>query len=690
MIKQKKIIFYFSVIILSVIVLFSLKIFYKKTQLLTVKYISSKIHSEMKKAGRSEQLKWEKMSVSFIPLKVKIEKITINIPNNEFFPAPLTTDTLIVKPDYMMLLNRTLSAKITLINSNITIREQNKRKGKNHIQKHFSMKSLKRTFISNLILKNTNLSFIARTNTVSTKNLNTNIRLHPSKITVKAGTPFMQIGSRPVFSSSVHAAIRPNKVHITHFTMKNKHSWLNISSNVEGEIESQNIQKGQIEVDGSFFSEDLNVVAQIINSNFDNPFNGEVMLKSKLKYDKASGLNGHIDLSARKFYAWNTFLSNVQIKGTIQNQVISFDRFQINNEKKWNINFGKSTVQLKKPYRFKTEVLIKNSQLHSLFTIFKLNKIPITSRVNSTSLCNGVFSTRQIQCEGTTRFNTFIVYGGKKKTILDIPKLTLNSQISLQKKNFSAYAKAQIGSNSEISIDSTWNEETLFSSRYQGTLHFSDINNLVHLKPKGIMNILAGKITTANKELNIQSEIDLEQFTLSQFQMGDVKAQVNYTKNGLLRFRKINGQIKNSKYKGNLNINLFKNTIQMFSHFPFYITLEDLKYALKDRVYFPFQLTGTGTLSAYLNGPLKINALNYNLQAQLFKIKWEEEFFNKAIIQLESKEGYVKTKQVELLKNKGKILFQGEVDPKGNMLAKMTGMGIPIQESQKYLKNHRI
>ena len=79
---------------------------------------------------------------------------------------------------------------------------------------------------------------------------------------------------------------------------------------------------------------------------------------------------------------------------------------------------------------------------------------------------------------------------------------------------------------------------------------------------------------------------------------------------------------------------------------------------------------------------MQINALNYNLQAQLFKIKWEKESFDKAILELESKAGHVKTKKVELFKKAGKVTVQGEVDPKGNMIAEIIGKGLRLQESE--------
>lgn len=680
--KQKKTIFYSLISLLAIIMLFTFGILYKKAQLSTANYISKKIQSEIKEKGRSGQIQWDTLSISFIPLRVKIKKLTIQPPNNNFLPIPLKVDTLIIEPDYLALFKKTLTAKITLIKSNITIKVQNRKGRKSYIKKYFSMDFLKKIPISNIILKDTDLLFIKNTHNVLTKNLNTNIRLSPSKITITAQTPFMEIESQPVFSSSIDMAIEQDQIQITHFKIKNKNSWLNISSSAKGEIELYDIQSGKMEISGSFLSEDLNIIAKIINPDFNNPFKGIITLNSKLHHNKNSHLRGYINLSAEQFYAWDTYLSKVQLKGTIKNQTISLSKFHVNNPDQWNINFNNSKIHLKKPYPFQTKAIIKNSQFGALLKTFKLDEVPITSTINGEWKCKGMFLSKEtFKCEGVTQFNKFIVYDGRKQTILDIPKLKLNNQISLDDKTFKSYTVAQIGSQSEVNIESTLNEKNKFTSQYEGVIHLSDIGNLVQLDPQGKVNITDGMITAFNNRLNIQSNLNIEQLVLSQFHMGNIRTKLNYTEKGLLSFRKIKAQIKKSQYKGNININILENTIQVFAHFP-HITLEDLKYGLKDRVYFPFELTGSGILSLYLNGPLKINALNYNLQTQLFKVVWEKEIFNKATIQLESKNGYVKTKQVELLKNNGKILFQGQVDPKGNMLAKMTGIGLHLQESK--------
>ena len=147
-----------------------------------------------------------------------------------------------------------------------------------------------------------------------------------------------------------------------------------------------------------------------------------------------------------------------------------------------------------------------------------------------------------------------------------------------------------------------------------------------------------------------------------------------------MQFRNIKGQIQKSKYTGNINIDIFNNHIHLFSYFPF-VRLEDIKLSLKERVFFPFSISGKGTLTAYLNGPLKINQMSYNLRTQLSKIVWEREEFNSGFFHIESKNGYVQTRTAELNRNRGKMVFSGTIDPKGYMLANLKGSDLRLQES---------
>ena len=684
----KKITIYSLITLLIFFFLFGVFTVYKNTQKRTVNYIVKRIQSELKENKDNIHLEWGQLSVSFLPVKLKVKDIRARIVNNKLFSEPITVETLTVKPDYIGLFKKKLSAKVTLINANVVLQKNHQiiKNKKIKIQEYFQLDSLVKNPVTNLIVKNAQLQFLDSKNKVIVKGLNANIRLGASKLTVEAYTSSLQINSRPIFSSSVDITVKEDLIRLNNFKIKNETSWLNTSGSAKGKIELQKIQSGQINIESSFLAEDLGAVVKIIDPTFENPVKGKIILNTGLQYNKISRLRGFFNLSAEKFSIWDIFADQVEIKGNIEKQIVAFKKFNISHTNRWNIEFKKSKIKLEEPYAFNTEMFIKDSHLKSFFKTFKLKKIPITAITNGKWKCNGTFYLEQnFICEGVSHLRNFIVHSGREQTVLDIPELKIDGQIAVLNKGFTAQTILKTSDQSHINIESKLDENGHFSSRYSGIIPLSDIKNLVNVDPEGTLKIVDGTLNVIGEKISIRSNLEMEQFILSKFRMGKVRAQVNYTEKGSLRFRKIQGSIKESQYKGNVNIDIFNDTIQVFAHSP-YITLNNLKHVLGDRVSFPFQIDGAGTFNAYLNSPLKINELSYNLQAQFFKIIWEKESFKKAVIQLESKNGHVKTEKVELLKNEGKVLFVGQVDPKGNMNAKMTGLGLLLQDSENVSK----
>ena len=686
MIKQKKIILYAFIVLFVGLASWGLSKLYAKATRFAVNYIAKQIQSQTGNMEKYGQLKWDKVSISLIPLKVKMTNVVFTPANKILLPQPLQVQTLTAEPDYLALLNRALSAKITLIKPNITVKRfsTNGKKGRRSaLSQTFQISDLKNFPVSYFALKDANMTFIAGTKMLLVKNWSGGVRLNPAKITVQAEAPFMEIGGRPAFSSSIDVTIRPDVVYLTRLNIENQTSRLKVSGLAEGKIESQIIRYGKIKVEGAFLTQDLNAIASIIHPRFQNPFEGKITLNSEIKYSKPFLINGHIDLLAKEFSAGNVFLSQVKVKGVIQDNLLSFTRARINSTDKWHIDLQKSKLQLKKPYRFQSEVLVNNSRLNELFKTFNLHNIPVSALMNGKWKCGGMLlpPVPSFKCAGNAHFNGFAVYGGKEGNVLDISKLTVKNQVSFKDSVLTIKKEIQPGFDSLIFMESVLNKDGKFFSQYKGMVNFSDIKNLVQIEPQGTADITEGSININGKKFDIKATIRAKDLSLGGFHLGNVGTVLSCTEKEFLHFRKIQGRVLRSRYTGNVGINIPKNTIQAFVHFP-YITLENLKYILKDRVHFPFDISGAGTANGYLNSSLKLNALSYNLQAQLFKIKWEKESFNRVDIQVESKNGHVKTQKAELLKNNGRIVFQGEVDPKGNMKAKLTGKGLYLQESE--------
>ena len=127
----KKITVYSLITLLVIFFLFGFFTVHKNAKKQAVNYIVKKIQSELKENKNTIQLEWGQLSVSFLPVKLKVKDIRARMVNNKLFSKPITVETLIVEPDYIGLFKKKLSAKVTLINANIALQKSSRWENKN-------------------------------------------------------------------------------------------------------------------------------------------------------------------------------------------------------------------------------------------------------------------------------------------------------------------------------------------------------------------------------------------------------------------------------------------------------------------------------------------------------------------------------------------------------------------------------
>ena len=218
----------------------------------------------------------------------------------------------------------------------------------------------------------------------------------------------------------------------------------------------------------------------------------------------------------------------------------------------------------------------------------------------------------------------------------------------------------------------------------KATVDFVDIEDLAYLSPKGIVDIKNGMINISSKGLHIQSDLTVKNAIIKDIRIGQAQARLSYT-NGILQFQNIRGWINRSRYRGQIGIDLFQNTIKAFAHLPFF-TLGNLNYALEKKISWPKEWQGHGQLTTTINGPLETNTVQYQLQSQLSDLNLAKELFDNAIIHIESKNGQMKLRQMELLKKNGQISLTGQIDPKGNIQLDVIGGGLLLQDSPNIIQ----
>ena len=680
-IPPKKIFTYTGLFLLSFIVVWTASFSYKKGRQMAITHLSVLLQKEIKKQNLN--IKWESMKISLIPLKVHWEKVSMNIPSS-FFPTPLVADSLSIKPDYMALLKRKLLFKAKMENLSAQIKLPPSLFPRVSKKKKLAFAFPSNLPLSQVQLEEADLLLTSNQNRTVIKKAKIFLDAHPSIITMTSSIGFMETGGRPAFSSILNITITPDKVSVPLFMLKSPSSDLKLSGRIKGDLTSFKLKAGHIKAEGNFDMDDLNAILKIASPSFKNPFKGHTDLKAHIQYSSSEQWRGGIDLKATRLFLNHVFLSQAHLKAKLKKQSLFIEQLKIGEPKTWLMALKKGQISMKKPFSFQTQVLVKKPQLSRFFSDMSLKKMPLYGNLNGRWKCQGQNllqkSLLEIQCEGNNQLKNFKVQKNKEDSILKAPFLQVTNQVSFA--NHKTQVKALItGPDSNISIEGSFNPKEGFLSHFEGDFNLNDLEDLVKLKPQGRAHIKKGTLAILKNKIDIKAHLKTENLILDGFHIGSAKTQVGWTEKGILNFRKIKGRFKKSQYRGNVSINIFENSIRVFAHSPF-ITLQDLKSALKNHIYFPFSIKGKGLFSGYLQGPLQANILSYTLDAQLFDVFWEGESFDKGLLKLESQKGYVKTNQAVLTKGKGKVVFKGAVDPKGNLKAQLKGENLSLQNSE--------
>ncbi len=674
------------------------------------KWVTTQVINVIKKkqAQLGVRIRWESLSISWIPLRINIKNITFRFPNRFLFAEPITSKQLIISPDYMHLLKKRLTAKITALQARMVIQPSQKKNANGFkvlTQKYTTW--LKNIPLVKLSLKSAHLIVHTPKESLETQNIDIQLLSRKKQTTLKMEAPIIQLGKQALFSLKANIALKPDMIFFKDFLFHNPYSLLKLSGQIKGDFYKKQLNSSRLKIKIKASANDFLSVHQLIHPQAQALYKGVVSLTADMQYRpnpkknkkfSAQNITGDFNFSTKNFSAQNIFFSEIKAVGNLKNKKLYFDQFYIQHLPSWDIRLTDFKIHLEKPYFFKTHLRIKNSQLYSL-----LKAVNISSRVSS--LIDGGWNCQgrgqgaekkpTLNCNGEAQIQQLSVrYKATKKKlqtppILKVPSFNFKNQISMEKDILTAQTVAftdtsLLDGNYRLNL-----RKKDFLAHLQGKLNFSDIENLVNLSPKGLVDIKNASFKISQKKLEVQSDMEGENIQIANFKAGHLKTHLTYA-DGFLQFNRVKGSFKKSRYRGYVHFNLFKSTIQSFADFPI-IRLENITHSVEKRRTLPVRWNGGGSLTAYLKGPLKKNALYYTIRSQLSEINLEKEQFKKAMIHVESQNGHLKTHQMEFHKEHGEIKINGEILPNGNIHANIKGSHLysnDFQNIQKYTKGY--
>ena len=450
------------------------------------------------------QLEWEQLDISFILPKITLKKISLKPSAEPAIEGPVLIRKILITPDYLATLrSKTLFPKVTIIKPTLKINL-----GTNSF---FSKKSAVSKKLSpppiHIVLKNMALFLKNTGRELSIYSMDAHLYSHASYSTVYLKTPTILLQNRPPFSLEVDMTWQNHQLKVKQFTLKNIHSHLHVM----GEIHSlfQGRQKSWLKIHSTLKAEDFMAFSGWLDKPARHPFwQGEVRLVAHLGYHQKKpfpkgiafhNIKGDFSVSTRHFAIQDIFLSEIHAQGKILNQQVQFNTFQIKHFTDWRIQLLHTKMDLKKPFSFKTDIQIQNSNLHSLLQAGNLKRASVFSKVSGRWQCQGRWRQAAfLDCKGTADFNNLMVQNHTGWRIFKMPVLNTKNAFQITPGIFKVQVKGSAPS-SVMDFSGQYTAGKSFAAQMKGKVDFSDMEDLVNLSPQGTVTIKNGKMGFSQK-----------------------------------------------------------------------------------------------------------------------------------------------------------------------------------------------
>ncbi len=415
-------------------------------------------------------------------------------------------------------------------------------------------------------------------------------------------------------------------------------------------------------------------------SNFPQ-MSGSFVGETEFEFVPPRKVQATFNLKTQDFKIEKFSIGNIEASGKVDEK-----RLRVSHAH-FSYNYGDVTVDngdlnFSEAGEFKATVASKELDLNGLLVALGLHEIPVYTKVSGNLPCRGESKKAfRLVCEGSISSPNLRVTAGKEKpfTLVDLDKIDVTGSVTVDTKAVSYQTRLAIGaSHGESDGVITYNNG--FKINYSTPqLNFSDVKNLVNLKPEGFAAI-KGNTAGSTKAATIDLTADGDKFWLRDFSIGRAKFGLHY-KAGQLNISGIDGQFNASRFKADVGIDILQSKIQINGSSP-YLEAADLKQIFSRKVNLPFTMTGTGSAQLKASGPLEISRMTYDLTSSIFRGAIADETFDQINFNVSAKDGLVDARKVNLTKGRSTVNLTGNVKPTGQMALKVQSHNLQIEQSE--------
>lgn len=641
------------------------------------------------------------IEIEYLPLVVRFSNVKI-IPKGKLKVqlAPFTIGQVNASLNWWALLTgklRISSVEINKAEIKAFIHNPSKPKikdGETSPSTYFDFKFLKKIPIDDIYISDVDLTFKIDPQGIATRIESFDLELNnlTDKLSVYFSSKNIHIkklDKDPILSISLSTnfVLDPNETVITALKIKKKNSYLVGTSLIKGNVLNGEMTYMEAKLRSNLLLPELVRVTSELAPDIHLPkLSGSIQSELDIKHDFKDDTQLNFQLKSYRVFVEDYEVGNANLFGKIHNNNLNIGNAVLHHSS-GKIEVSNFSMDLDSSKKFHTNLNLYDLKIHKLLDALHIDGVPIELPLSGDLPCYGRMEPDfLVTCKGIVNLESVNVWDDIKKSfnIVSFGKTQLLGSFVVNSKSVKYNTNIKINK-SQGSSSGVIDYNKGFDIKYHGQIKDlkKDIPNIANLNIEGSSKI-TGKTWGTSKWGRIQLNLDGKNMWLDDFGLGNPKFDLGYKK-GTLSFRNVQSLQGNTRIKGDLNINLLSKLIRVDATSSF-LDAEDLTYLFQRKVKLPINIKGTGAANLTAKGPLQFNYLSYSLDSTLFRGSIAKENFDKLTFNIESKNGFVESKNIVIYKADSRIFFKGKTNPKGDLDAVILGERLRLEQSE-YLKD---
>lgn len=391
--------------------------------------------------------------------------------------------------------------------------------------------------------------------------------------------------------------------------------------------------------------------------------NGSITIKGRSEVENLQTNTGDMNIDIQKVNLNEFSFGDASISAQLKNNSVTVDHIQIKHPS-GDAEVTQIVFEQKKPFKFKALAKAKNFDLQKLFLSIGLKDIPVRLNAEGGGACSGEIIPLYINCQAQIEASNLDVKTDLNESfsIVKLSSGSVSGDVTFTENGVNYRALARI-KGSPFKSDGEVSFTNGFKMNFESDgLDLGKVEDLASLDLRGIVK---GKLTTIGTSSTgvINSDLNVDQFEISGFKLGQVKTKFGYAKS-FLRFENSEIFQKNTRASGNVTIDL--NHSQIAGEISSSTAeLRDIMASLPTYLQVPFVISGSGRLNARFEGPLEFWKLRYQLDGDFKSVTIFEESFSNAHLSLDSTGKEIQFKALNLKKTVGSVNVGGLINTGG-------------------------